>query len=358
MPATDPLSFDAPLRNSSLQQRIPLGGLPRAIREAAREAGIDPVGGLFDEAVGYAKDHHYRLARERLNMLLCMAPDDGEARLQLAKIYVATQKWREALTALDQAESYGQQVERELRRAIEDNLRSESAAAEEQRSGIAAARRGEASRYQQETRELRSQNAMLRSKLTSNEKEIHRWAWATIAVSLVAVLFILGNLFFGGSAEALPETVIAEEASGEVVEAVPVEGAVPTAPELASQIAERLRGETSTLADARLDVVVDQETVALTGSVLAHEQLAVAESVASSLAPSGTVDMTNVTVRASIEGTTHIVSSGDILGSIAEKYYGDHRFSDQIAKANRSTLGKRPRMLRIGEPLIIPPLAE
>ncbi len=357
MPATDPLSFDAPLRNSSLQQRIPLGGLPRAIREAAREAGIDPVGGLFDEAVGYAKDHHYRLARERLNMLLCMAPDDGEARLQLAKIYVATQKWREALTALDQAESYGQQVERELRRAIEDNLRSESAAAEEQRSGIAAARRGEASRFQQETRELRSENAMLRSKLSSAEKEVHRWAWATIAVSLVAVLFILGNLFFGGSSEAetLPEVVADGEVVAEVVEEAQVAGAVPTAPELASQIADRLRGETSKLADARLEVVVDQGMVALTGSVLAHEQLAVAETVASSLAPSGTVDMTNVTVRARTEGTTHFIASGDHFGKLAEKYYGDHRLSTAIKKANPNIRSNR---LQIGDRVSIPPLAE
>lgn len=355
MPATDPLLFDAPLRNSSLQQRIPLGGLPRAIREAAQEAGIDPVGGLFDEAVGYAKDHHYRLARERLNMLLCMAPDDGEARLQLAKIHVATQKWREALTALDQAESYGQQVERELRRAIEDNLRSENAAAEEQRSGIAAARRGETSRYQQETRELRSENAMLRSKLTSTEKEVHRWAWATIAVSLVAVLFILGNLFFGGSAEATPEPVIAGEAVDEVVEAGLVEGAVPTAPELASQIADRLRGEPSKLANASLEVVVDQGSVALTGSVMAHEQLAVAEALASSLAPSGTVDMTAVTVSVLTEGTEHFIASGDNFGKLAEKYYGDHRLNTAIKKANPNI---RSNKLQIGDRVIIPPLAE
>jgi nucleoid-associated protein YgaU len=358
MPATDPLSFDAPLRNSSLQQHIPLGGLPRAIREASREAGIDPIGGLFDEAVGYAKDHHYRLAKERLHMLLCMAPDDGEARLQLAKINVATQKWREALTALDQAESYGQKVERELRRAIENNLRSENAAAEEQRSGVAAARRGEVSLYQQETRELRSENAMLRSRVTTTEREIHKWAWATSIVSLVAVLFILGNLFFGGAGETSTETLVSEDPGAPLTEEAILEGAPQTATAVAQQIADRLRGETDQLADARLEVLVDQGSVALSGSVLAFQQLEVAERIASSLAPSGAVDMSHVTVRARLEGTTHIVASGDMLGSIAQQYYGDHRLSDQIAKANRSTLGKRPRMLRVGEALIIPPLTE
>ena len=358
MPATDPLSFDVPLRNSSPQQHIPLGGLPRAIREASREAGIDPIGGLFDEAVGYAKDRHYRLAKERLHMLLCMAPDDGEARLQLAKINGCTKKWSEALTALDQAESYGQKVERDLRHLIENNLRSENAAAEEKRSGVAAAHRGEASHYQQETRELRSENAMLRSRVTATEREIHKWAWATSIVSLVAVLFILGNLFFGGSGKTSPETLATQTPDATPTEEALVAGLPPTAAAVAQQIADRLRGETEQLADARLEVLVDQGNVALSGSVLASDQLAVAQKIAASLAPSGAVDMSKVTVRARLEGTTHIVSSGDMLGTIAQQYYGDHRLSDQIAKANRSTLGKRPRMLRVGEALIIPPLAE
>ena len=40
-------------------------------------------------------------ARERLAILLALAPEDGEARLLLAKVQVAAQKWREALAALD-----------------------------------------------------------------------------------------------------------------------------------------------------------------------------------------------------------------------------------------------------------------
>ena len=99
--------FHNPSRTSHSEQAVPLGGIPRALREAAELAGIDPVAELYNEALRYAQEGHLRLSRERLQMLLCMAPDDGDARLMLARVFVAGQRWSDALSALDEATNCG-----------------------------------------------------------------------------------------------------------------------------------------------------------------------------------------------------------------------------------------------------------
>ena len=99
------LQFDNASRSSHSDQPVPLGGVPRALREAAEMSGLDPVSELYNEALRYASEGHLRLARERLQMLLCMKPDDGESRLMLAKIFVAGQRWQDAIAALDEAAS-------------------------------------------------------------------------------------------------------------------------------------------------------------------------------------------------------------------------------------------------------------
>src|SRR5689334_9342416 len=97
-----PADFDqSVVRASHSEQPVPLGGVPRALREAAEMAGLDPVAQLYNEALRYAQEGHLRLARERLQVLLCMAPDDGDGRLMLARVHVAGQRWSEALAALD-----------------------------------------------------------------------------------------------------------------------------------------------------------------------------------------------------------------------------------------------------------------
>ena len=108
--------FDQSTRQSSSEQPVPLGGVPRALREAAEMAGLDPIAQLYNEALRYGREGHLRLARERLQVLLCMAPDDGEARLMLARVHVAGQRWSDALAALDEAQSCGVDVPMSLRR--------------------------------------------------------------------------------------------------------------------------------------------------------------------------------------------------------------------------------------------------
>ena len=54
-----------------------------------------------------------------------------------------------------------------------------------------------------------------------------------------------------------------------------------------------------------------------------------------------------------VAGDEYIVKSGDTLGKIAQKFYGDARRSDVIIKANPAIAGN-PDVLRIGMKLVIP----
>ena len=54
-----------------------------------------------------------------------------------------------------------------------------------------------------------------------------------------------------------------------------------------------------------------------------------------------------------VAGDEYIVKSGDTLGKIAQKFYGDARRSDVIVKANPAIAGN-PAVLRIGMKLVIP----
>src|SRR5690606_25793902 len=159
----------------------------------------------------------------RLQMLLCMAPDDGEARLVLAKVHVAGQRWQDALSALDEAQSCGVHVPPSLRRAVEDHLRAEEAAADEHRAALRAREQGEIKALRNEARRLRSENAQLLARTGALEQEIRKWALTTAGVATVSIVFIVTNLILG------------EPAAPEVVAEAPVEQA--EAPALANTLA-------------------------------------------------------------------------------------------------------------------------
>ena len=55
---------------------------------------------------------------------------------------------------------------------------------------------------------------------------------------------------------------------------------------------------------------------------------------------------------APVAGETYVVKSGDTLGGIARKFYGDARNSDVILRANPQVTD--PNRLRIGTSLVIP----
>ena len=321
-------------------------------------AGLDPVAELYNEALRYATEGHLRLARERLQMLLCMKPDDGESRLMLAKVFVAGQKWQDAIAALDEAQSCGQVIPMPLRRAVEDHLRSDLAAMDEQMDASRAREQGEIKALRQEARRLRSENAQLVGRGAELENETKRWAWTTAAVSGVAILFIGANLLFGGGSSAATDDLVAtaptEDAAGAVdaPSDAPTKGAPtdnsPTA--LATRAANALAAAPG-LEGTALEVEVSGKSASVGGSVTSHRQRRTAEKVLAGVAGIANVDVSKVTLLARTKGATHEVKRGDTLSQIAYEYYGENGATKRILKANP---GLKASNMQIGQLVKIP----
>lgn len=359
-------------RLSQSDQPVPPGGAPRAIRLAAENEGIDPVAELYNEALRHATDGHLRQSRERLSMLLCMAPDDGEARLLMARVLVAGQKWQEALGALDDAENCGQQVPMELRRAVEEHLRAEEAAKEEQRNALKAREQGELQALRQETRRLRSEAATLTGQVGELERDNRKWAWITAGVSTLALGFIavnvawtLASALVGGAAapsaqaeapavvENVPDVVIGEAPA--IVAEAPAPVAPPAPPPTAetAQKAALALAKAPTLDGASLEVAVSDGKAVVTGEVLSARQWKEAERVLKGVSGVKSVDGAKVVNLAKAKGTTHTVQKGDILSRIAVTYYGDGQLTKPILTANNKLL-KGKSDLSVGQQLTIP----
>lgn len=364
------LQFENHARTSHSDQPVPLGGVPRALREAAEMSGLDPVAELYNEALRYAAEGHLRLARERLQMLLCMKPDDGEARLMLARVHVAGQRWQDAVAALDEAASCGTQVPLPLRRAVEDHLRAEVAQEDEDRQAMRAREQGEIKALRQEARRLRSENAQLMGRNADLEKETRRWAWTTAGVAVTAALFIATNLILGGgteSAAAVPTGDVVAEAPADVENGAPVPvpvgapgqaepSAPPSVPASAQDLATRAARALSAapgLDGTALEVEVSGTTAKVSGEVLTARQRTTAHQVLAGISGIHSVNVDAVEILARTKGTVHEVQKGDTLGKIATGYYGDSTLADKIYRANRNQL-KSPRSLQIGQALKVP----
>jgi nucleoid-associated protein YgaU len=282
-----------------------------------------------------------------------MCPDDGESRLLYAKVQVASQKWSEALSALDEAQSCGLHVPVELRRAVEDHLRAEEAAKEEERAALRAREQGEIKALRQEARRLRSENAALLGRSTEMERETRKWAWTTAGVSSMAILFILANLAFSGNGEQSsspqPPPMLASAPAATPLavktQAVPIDV-------VATMAAERLQ-QSPALEGTNLEVEVSNNTATISGVVVNHVQLKNVEDLLIQIDGIDSVNLSNITNTSRENGGKHIVQSGDTLSHIAYYYYGDASLTAPILKANRSTLGGRAN-LSIDQVLEIP----
>jgi nucleoid-associated protein YgaU len=355
-------------RYSHSDQPLPPGGVPRALRSACESAGLDPTAELYNESLRYATEGHLRLARERLTMLLCMAPDDGESRILLAKVYVAGQRWQEALAALDEASSCGQNVPMELRRAIEDHLHAEEASKEEEVTALRARDDGEVKALRQEARRLRSENANLVGRCSDLERETRKWAWTTAGVSSMAILFIIGNLIFGGGGEATPEqlaaaSVVTDDGTEQIVSPeapseapIPSQAGLPPQPPVTPVIerAAHALADTTLLAGSALEVEMKGDNAVLHGTALSHRQIREAERVLKKVKGVDDVDVTKVANTSRTKGSQHTVRKGDTLSHIAYEYYGESHRSKTILKANSKLLRGRATNLQIGQELRLP----
>ncbi len=368
-PESDPhalqFDFDGSSRASRSDQPVPLGGLPRALREAAEVAGLDPLNELYNEALRYAQEGHLRLSRERLQMLLCMAPDDGQARLMLARVHVAGQRWRDAIAALDEAASCGVTVPPALRRAVEDHLQAERSNAEEQREALRAREQGEVRALRAEARRLRSEQVQLTGRATDLEREVRKWAWSTLGVSTLSGLFIVASLFLGGGtaeADPTPEAIAAAETEellaeenlpeGVLVEADPIEMAKdPISANIAAKAAQTLSNAPE-LEDTALELKVKGNKAVLGGEVDRFNQKRTAEDLLKAVQGIDSVDASSVVILARTQGAAYTVRPGDTLSHIARRHYGDSQLTKPIEKANKVS----SKNLRVGQDLTIPPV--
>ena len=369
----DSVRFDDATRPSLSDQPVPPGGFLRALRQTAEGAGLDPVAELYNEALRYASEGHLRMARERLHVLLGVSADDGEARLLLARVYVAGQRWADALSALDEAQSCGQHIDPALREAVESHLTADQESVEAHRDALRIREQGEVKALRSEARRLRAENAQLLGRCYETEREMRKWAWTTAAVSGLTIVFIAANLVLGprsapddaevvaAATEAVvPATgVVATEDANRATSddgAAPAPASPPSNATVADASAAALAGAPG-LDGSMLEVRVRAGSAVVSGEVLTHAQRALAAEVMQTVPGVVSADLSAVTVLARTEGTEHVVVSGDNLSKIAYRYYGEAALSRHILRANPNTLKGRSD-LKIGQRLVVPAIVE
>lgn len=339
----------------------------QAIHQAARQSGLEPVAELYNEALELAHEGHYGQARARLQVLLGLAPSDGDAHLLLAKVFVAGQQWRRAVSALDEATQCGARVPEELREAVIRNLQADDDALEEERNARLTREQTELKKLRSEARRMRSEQAHLLARNRTLEREAARWAWVATGTSVVAIAFLLGRFLFGAPAvdaveaeETLAEAAALDEAAAPPLDdadpdavAEAVAGGAPVArdPALGAR-ATQLLADDARLEGASLEVVVRDGTAALAGTVAYHAQIKHALELLEALPEVQTVKHDGVRNLARRDGATHVVTSGDSLMAISQRYYGTILLHEAIDDANPALQGKP---LQIGQTLRIPP---
>ncbi len=274
------------------------------IGRVLKEAGVDVPCTLYNEAIDYARQGHLGQAMSRLQMLLCLDPDDADAHLLLAKVHAAQSKPTEALARLEAATAGGAVPPAGFREYLEAAIRAERSRDEEQRTRVAAREMAEVRALRTEARQLRTDNVRLETEVADAFHRERLWKYATIGASVFGSLVILVLAFTTPSstnADLLPTAVTTPVAPTivDVQAPTPVMAAAPAAEPVAAPIA-------APVAAAR---------------------------------PAGPKD--------------HVVASGDTLYKIAKRYYGDSTKWERIQSANAGKI-KNGKDLTLGTTLTIP----
>lgn len=351
--------------------------MPRALRELAEINGMDPIAQLYNEALQYANEGHPRLARERLQMLLCMSPDDAEARLLLSRIFAAGRRWQEAQKELDEAAKYGAEIPQNLRHAIDEHFRLAQREESDRREVVRERDEIELCSLRGQVKSLRSENAVFQSDVRRLQSDVRRWAWATLGVALLGIGLWAGSLLVVGESTPIEAPTVAADvapvapaapalaAPAEVVPATPTKPAaasttIPAQPATAAALPSELLKRDALAALDRspglnghgVTVGLQGSQVVATGHVLHYTQLMLAERTLAAIDGVDGVDVSGVEVLSRTQGTTHVVASGDTLGAIAQRYYGSSAHGDIIAQANDAS----PKRLQLGQKLDVPPM--
>lgn len=324
------LEFDEPGRPSA-----PLGkDAPSVIADTLRSHGVDAPGSLYNEALNLAREGLLGPSSQRLQMLICLDPDDADAHLLLCKVYAAQGKPGEALARLEAAIEAGAVSPAGLREHLEGLIRADRQKDEEHRARVAAREQGEIKALRHEARNLRSETIRLEAEVTETKDRESMWrgvAMIAAGATVVAVLvFGVVTLFTAQGAEAAgaPEAPVAA-----VV-------APPVPPEILSLQKQ----------------VVAAPAVAVAKPAAKPQAPAAAQVMAPTAAMPSAAKVAKpvADVKASMSlPASHVVVSGDSLYSLAGRYYGDKMEFGKIRDANKAVL-KGGIALKLGMKLSIP----
>jgi LysM repeat protein len=318
------LEFDEPGRTLRPGNDVQPGtDAPSRIADTLRTQGIDAPASLYNEALVLARDGLLGPASQRLQMLLCLDPDDAEGHLLLAKIYASQGRAAEALSKLEAAIEAGAVAPAGLRDHLEGLIRNERQRDEEHRARVAAREQGEIKALRQEARNLRSETIRLEAEVTETRHSEKLWRIAAMVAAsftlCVGIVFAAVTLFGTPSSAPAPVAVAPPAAAAPAVAAAPV-ASIPDAPVAALQAATT--------------------AVQITPPTLHVE--------AAGPAPTATAPAAKSQLPA-----THTVTSGDTLYTLAGQYYGDKTQYGKIKDANKKVL-KNGIALKLGMELTIP----
>ncbi len=320
-------------------QQIPFNELPRgngesgAIRELSElleTQGYDAATRLYDEALCMAREGHLGRARDRLNVLLCLNPDDAQAHLLLAKIYGAQKRWQEAIAELDATTACGLRPPQGLKTAFENQR---DAKLQDNRSEQVAARVGaEVRALREEARRLRVDKTRLERAVRDSNKKARSWSLTAVLTTALCVGLLLS--FLGKGLQDDEPTLLAM--ADTPADAVLTEGVLTEA------------------------VLLEEDDIATGGGeeLLNLEGNTATPVVTQSSEPAAAmppVEIIRETPKTEDTTKTYVVQSGDNLSSIAYSMYGKSSQWEAIRDANVNLLGSGDS-LQVGMELRIPKL--
>ncbi len=345
----------------SFEDEAPRGsgetGATTKIARALDACGIDAPTSLYDEALALAQEGRLAPAAERLRMLLCLDPNDGEAAMLLGKVLAAREQWQESLSWLDAAAANGAFLPPGLRDSVEEGLRRHVQDAEEYRARVASRERGEIRNLRAEAKRLRTEVISLEAENETLRGRVRTWAGITAVVAGSASALMLAALLFGGlGTEASAEAdVVGADVAAEELPPLPAAEA-PVAPSAATVSAPVAAAPAAAAGAVTVSVPVEQPFAAsaqpdATGAATVSAPVAQATPKSEPKAeakPAAKAAKSDVAIM-----TTHTVKKGENLGSIARKYYGDSAAWPKIQAANGESLGGG-HALQVGMKLKIP----
>ncbi len=314
------VEFDEPLRLH------PKGHAPddatSFIAQTLRTAGIDVPCSLYNEALRLARDGHLGQAHQRLQMLLCLDPDDADALMLTAKVSAAQGRPAEALGKLDAAVAAGMIAPAGFREFLESALRADQARDEDAKAKNATREKNEIGALRNEARHLRSEAVRLEGEAADAHERERLWKIAAITASAIGSVVILVLLLTGSG----PGESLSASEAGITIVTPATEAVAATTP-------------------AVVEAPVVPTAVVPTAAPLAATTPAPV--VAAPVVAAPVIDVDEASVR------THVVGSGDTLYKIAKQYYGDAEQWEKIRDANQKLL-KGKIDLKLGTKLKIP----